>query len=287
MGLFSRDPDSGDDDDAASDGSRFWEERGFVAATIVVGAVLVCLLVWFFARGDSETPTSQPSQTQPSNVEPTEQPTEEPSVPPATPTEVPTSTGTTRPTTPPPLNSTTGGCRNKKPDLKLPTTAPPAVTWQFEGNILIPLQVAGGPATTAQSGVRSCFAHSPTGAVLATMVLLGQVINPDMTEDVLLTRVLPGPGRTRALDEFRHPTTPQVAGQVQFAGFKILAYESNFAIIQIAAQVNNRDYAALPVTMRWTKGDWKADLKEDGTFNGSVAPDVLASLDSYVGFRGA
>lgn len=284
MGLFSRDPDAGDDDDADGDGARFFEERGFVAAAIVVGAVLVCLLVWFFARGGSDTPTSQSSET-PNIVVPTEQPTEEPSVPPATPTEVPGSTIT--PSTPPPINSSTGGCNNKNPDVRTPKVAPPAVTWQFDDDMLIPLQVDAGPAKTDRTGVRSCFAHSPTGSVLAAMVLLGQIRNPDLTEDVLLTRVMAGPGRNRALAEFRNPSTPHEPGTVQFAGFKVLVYESNRAILQIAVQANSRDFAALQVTMRWTGRDWMAQLYEDGTFNGEVAPDVLASLDSYVRFRGA
>jgi hypothetical protein len=206
-------------------------------------------------------------------------------VPPATPTEVPSSTVT--PSAPPPINSGTGGCRNPNPDLRPPKVAPPAVTWQFDADMLIPLQVAAGPATTATTGVRSCFAHSPTGAVLAAMVMLGQIRNPDLTEDVLLTRVLPGQGRDRALAEFRNPTTPHEPGTVQFAGFKVMLYEPTRAILQIAVQANERDLAALQVTMRWTKGDWKAQLDDDGTFNGSVAPDVLMSLDGYVRFRGA
>ena len=70
MGLFSSNPDSGDDD-ADGGETSFWQERGFVASAIVVGAVVVCLLVWFFARGDSGTPTSQASET-PSTVVPSE-----------------------------------------------------------------------------------------------------------------------------------------------------------------------------------------------------------------------
>jgi hypothetical protein len=289
MGLFSRDPD--DDDDDAGDGTRFWEERGFVAAAIVIGAVLVCLLVWFFLRGDSGTPTTASSVT-PTNVIPTEQSTEqaseEPSVPPATPTEVPIPGSTTTPTTPPPLNSATGGCRNRHPDQREPVAAPPAVSWQFAGDLLIPLQAAGGPATTSPSGVHSCFAHSQTGAVLATMVLLGQVANRSMTEEVLRTRCLPGPGQTQALADFRTPaTTPSEKTQVQFAGFKILDYESDRAILQIAVQLNHQSYGSLPVTMKWSGGDWKAVLRANGSFNGTVAPDVLSSLDGYVRFQAA
>ena len=285
MGLFSRDSDSGSGgDDAEGEGARFWQERGFVASAIVVGAVVVCVLVWVFARG-SGTPTSQPTET-PSTVAPTEQPTEEPSVPPASPTEQPAAT--TTPGTPPPINSTRGGCHNPKPDPRIPRLAPPpAVTWQFEADMLVPLQADGGPAATDRNGVRSCFAHSPTGAVLAAMVLLGQIRNPDMVVEVLEKRVAVGPGRTRALDEALHPTTPRTPVHVQFAGFKVLDYQRNRAIIQIAAEIDNQNVASLPVTMVWSGGDWKAALQEDGTFNGEVDPDVLQSLDGYVRFSGS
>jgi hypothetical protein len=285
VGLFSRDSGAGHgDDDAGNEQSRFWQERGFIASAIVVGAVVVCLVVWLFAR-DPGTPSSQPT-TAPSTVVPTEQPTEEPSVPPATPTELPTGTGTTTPGTPPPINSSTGGCRNQHPDQTIPRVAPPAVTWQFDADMLIPLQFAAGPATTASNGVRSCFARSPTGAVLAAMVLLGQIRNPDLAEVVLKTRVLPGRGLNRALAETRDTSTPKARGQVQFAGFKVVDYLPTRAIIQVAAELNDTNLASLPVKMVWSDGDWKAKLEDDGSFNGALAPDVLSGLEGYVRFSG-
>jgi hypothetical protein len=283
VGLFSPDRDSGSGgEDAGGEGTSFWQERGFIASAIVVGAVVVCVLVWVFAR-DPGTPATQPTVS-PSVVEPTEQPTGEPTVPPATPTEEPTSTRT--PSAPP--TPGVGGCKLRKPDQRIPRVAPSAVSWQFEADMLIPLQQQGGPAVTDRSGVRSCFAHSPTGAVLAAMVVLGQIRNPDLTADVLATRIAPGPGRTRAMRETRVSTTPRNEGQVtQFTGFKVFDYQPDRAILAIAVQLGDAQLASLPVTMVWSQGDWKAVLQEDGSFNGQVAPDVLASLDGYVRFRGA
>jgi hypothetical protein len=283
MGLYSRDPDSGGGDDAGGGETSFWEERGFVASAIVVGAIVVCLLVWFFARGDG-TPTSQPS-TSPSTVVPTEQPTDEPSVPPATPpTEQPSSTPTRRPT------PGVGGCRTKNPDQRIPRSAPTAVTWEFETDMLIPRQQQGGPAEMDQAGVRSCFAHSPTGAVLAAMVILGQIRNPALTERVLLQQVVANQGRTRALAEAKATPTPgdtAPPGQSQFTGFKVLDYLQNRAVIAIAVRIDDSNVASMPVTMVWKGGDWRAELKEDGSFNGEVEPDLLRSLDGYVRFGGA
>ncbi|TCC40595.1 hypothetical protein [Kribbella speibonae] len=287
MGLFSRDNDSGDDSDSAK--TSFMEERGFIASAIVVGAVLICLVVWFMLGGRSDNPTANPSQT-PSTSAPTGQPTEEESTEPpvATPTALPTSTRTT----PPPPNSSTGGCHNKNPNQAIPRlAAPPLVTWQFEGAMLIPLQAASGPAATSPNGVRSCFAHSPTGAVLAAMVMLGQLQNQAVGISALKSRVVPGPGRDAAIAAAQQSAkTPKTAnGEVQFAAFKVLDYPPNAtrAIIQVVADLNNKAYGAMPVTLRWYKSDWYVELQEDGTLNGSVEPDILSSLSGYVRFSGS
>ncbi|WP_350280057.1 hypothetical protein [Kribbella sp. HUAS MG21] len=286
MGLFSRDDDSGDDSDGAK--NSFLEERGFIASAIVVGAVLVCLVVWFMAGGRSDDPTAGPSQT-PSTVVPTGQPTEEESTEPPAPTEEPSATRTA----PPPPNSRTGGCNAKNPSQAIPRVAAPlAVSWQFEGKMLIPIQAESGPAKTSPNGVRSCFAHSPTGAVLAAMVLLGQLQNPEVGIAALNSRVYPGPGRDAAIAAAKQAaSTPSttVAGDIQFAGFKVLDYPPNAtrAIIQVVADLNNKAYGAMPVTMRWYKGDWYIELQTDGSFNGSTEPDILTSLSGYVRFSGS
>ncbi|HET6295340.1 MAG TPA: hypothetical protein VFG33_18285 [Kribbella sp.] len=272
---------SPDDDASTTDPAFGWESRGFIASAIVVGAVVVCVVVWLVAGGGGNNPTAQPPAS-PDTVEPTEQPTSQPTGPPATPGEP-----TTRPT-PPPVNTGTGGCKNKTPDLRIPRAAPPAVSWQFETDMLIPLQAQGGPASTDATGLRSCFAHSPTGAVLAAMVTLGQIRNPDLTESVLRSRIAPGVGRTRALSEVRSSPTPRNSGETsQFTGFKVIDYLPDRAIVSIAVRLDAQKVASLPVTLLWSGGDWKLVLQPDGSFNGEVAPDVLQSLEGYVRFGGA
>ncbi|WP_427887417.1 hypothetical protein ACQHIV_31135 [Kribbella sp. GL6] len=288
MGLFSGSTDSDGDSDSEKNPRSFLEERGFVASAIIIGAVLICLVVWFLARGSGNNPTAGASQS-PSTVAPTEQPTEVgPTGPPATPIDTPTATRTA----PPPPNSHTGGCHDKTPDQGIPRiAAPPAVTWQYEAEMLVPLQAASGPATTGTDGVRSCFAHSPTGAVFAAMVLLGQVQNSAVSVAALNQRVLAGPGKALALAAAKEDarTPPTDPGSVQFSGFKVLYYPQNAtqAIVQIACNLNNKAFGAIQVTMQWYRGDWYAVLQDDGTFNGTVEPDILSSLDGYVRFSGS
>ncbi|GAA1110325.1 hypothetical protein GCM10009630_04200 [Kribbella jejuensis] len=288
MGLFSRDPDSDED----TDGTALLQQRGFVAGAIVVVALILCLVVFLVLRGGSGSPSATPSRTPSTDAptgQPTDVPTDEPSGPPATPD--PTATSTTPRVTPPPANNTVGGCHVAKPSQAIPRYyAPTAVTWQFEGNMLIPLQVAGGPAATRPNGVKYCFAHSPTGAVLAAMVLLGQVQNRSIALDVLNERVVPGPGQLKAIAQTKADlATPADTTDVQFVGFKVVSYPSDGsqAIIQIASQLGDQGVGALLVTMQWYKGDWRAVLQDDGSFNGTVEPDILSSLNGYVRFSGS
>jgi hypothetical protein len=280
VGLFSR---SSDDDGDGDEASGFWQERGFVAGAVVLGAVVICVLLWLVV-GNTGGNQAQPRPTPvPTATDPTTAPTEEPTGPPATPSGDQTSTPTPRPPKP-----GTGGCNTAKPDQAIPRVAPAGVTWQFEDDMLFPLQQEAGPAVMDRNGVRSCFAHSPTGAVFATFTLLAQIKNPALTTEVLATRIAPGPGRDKAVADNRATPTPRSeARSGQFAGFKILDYEPTRAIVSIAVRFDERTTAALPVTMVWDGKDWKGKLQADGSFNGSTEPDLLGSLQSYVGFQGA
>jgi hypothetical protein len=277
VGLFSGWSDPDDDDGGAGEGSSPWEGRGFIASAIVVGALVVCVLVWFFASANGEdTPATQPS-VPPATTAPTDQPTEQP-------TDEPTST----PGTPPPPVDAAGGCKAKNVDQKPPKVAPVAVTWLFDADMLIPLQRQAGPASQDPDGLRHCYAHSPTGAVLAAMVTLAQLRNPALSEAVLQRRTT-GAGRSIALKAAKSPRTPDgtPAQPPQFTGFKILDYQPTRAIIAIALQTDVDKVASLPVTMAWSSGDWKMVLQEDGSINGDASPDLLGSLDGYVRFGGA
>ena len=58
MAWFSGRDSSGSDGDG--DGAPIWESRGFVASAIVIGAVVVCLVVWLVAGGGNGSPSSRP-----------------------------------------------------------------------------------------------------------------------------------------------------------------------------------------------------------------------------------
>ena len=149
MGLFDRwsEPDG----DGGDEGSPF-AGRGFVASAIVVGALVVCALVWIFSRGDGEpSPITQPSMT---TMTPAATPTRDP---------VATPEPTRTPTTAPPATPAAGGCKNPDPDRRLPLAAPRDVTWTFDGGLMIPLQPAGPdrPPPTPTASAAATRTHPP------------------------------------------------------------------------------------------------------------------------------
>lgn len=270
-----------DDSDDPDDQSPF-SSRTFVASAIVMAAVVVCGIALIFLGG-SDTPTgaSTPTPTG-TDGEPTV-PTTGPTQPPATADPTPVDP-TSQPTTPP-IGS--GPCRIPPGDQRLVSNPPAGVDWRFESSLLIPTRKDIGPGARDGRGVLSCFAHSPIGSVFAAMAVLAQVQDFTLSARVIQARVAPGPGRNIALAEARTlaPTPGSRGRTAQFVGFKFFDYTPGRAVISLAIQVDPEHTGAQAVTMRWVDGDWRLELRSDGTIGGD--PDVLGSLDGFVRFRGS
>lgn len=278
MGLVSRDRETGEDDTKSP-----FEGRAFVLSAIVVGAALVCGVALFFLGRDPGTPAATPTQQPSAPV--TTAPTEEPTGPPATPG--PTQPPTTRPTAPDgPLPCTLPGSEEGLLE------APRAVSWDFEDGILVPTRSDLGAGIIGDDGVRRCYRHSPAGAVLAALVTLAQAQNPEHTVAIVKQRLAPGPGQRKALAEARNlklsPTPDNVRnqlGQMQYVGYKVNDYTPTRAVLSVAIQVEDKNIGGVAVTMVWQGRDWKVMLRSDGELG--PEPDLLATLDGYVAFRGS
>lgn len=285
MAIFSK-SDDGDE----MDGDSPWGSRGFIASVIVVAAVVICGLAWLVLGGGGDDPNTNPTVA-PTGV-PTETPTVEPTGPPATVDPTPTDPLPTDPVSPG-ASPRPGACAIKPGDQRQAATAPTGVAWTFEGGILVPYKPTIGPAVVDAAGIRSCFAHSPIGSVFAAMNGLAQAQDVQNAERVIRARVAKGTGRDRALAEARLARispTPFVGGKapVQFVGYKYVDCTStNRCVLSVAVQSGAEvdKVAGLIVAMKWSEGDWRLDLRSDGSISGD--PDVLGSLDGYVRFRGA
>ena len=79
--------------------------------------------------------------------------------------------------------------------------AAPTSTWELVGKMAAPTDPTTiGPGTTDEDGFRSCFAHTPTGALYAAANIVALGSSPDQDEFKLADQLLvPGPGRDAAM----------------------------------------------------------------------------------------
>jgi hypothetical protein len=178
-----------------------------------------------------------------------------------------------------------GGCRPVDTDQRVPTAAPPGVSWQVFKGVALPFSSSAGPMVTEGDVVR-CYARTPVGALIAMAQTVPRVEYTDGWRQVVNRSVVPGPGQAALLRERTGgPTAPTGPGNIaQYAGFKIVTYSQDVAVFEIAVRVSDGRFATSVCTVRWVGGDWKLELKPDGSTNS--APQVIDSLDSYVPWGG-
>jgi hypothetical protein len=135
-----------------------------------------------------------------------------------------------------------------------PVTAPADTKWELVGKFAAPTSPKQyGPGRTAD-GLRTCFAHSPTGALYAgtNMIILGSSGRVDLLAQHLVAE---GPERDKMLAQ---PATnaPQTA-PFQLAGFKVVDYSGDRAVIEYGVTTANGSVGSFPIAMQWQAGDWK------------------------------
>jgi hypothetical protein len=107
--------------------------------------------------------------------------------------------------------------------------AAPTSKWELVGRMAAPTDPkTSGPGVTDDSGFRSCFAHSPTGALYAAVnaVALG---SSTQDEAKLAERLLvPGAGRDAAMKAATSRNSSNETGQsAQIRGFVVKSYRPN------------------------------------------------------------
>lgn len=230
--------------------------RRFILAAVVVGVVLLCavILVVGTVVGGQAKPTAGPS---------------------------PSSTATH--STAADADPSTCGLPGYQPTGTL--TSAPNAKWELVGTVAAPTDPKGaGPGLSESSGFRSCFAHTPTGALYAAanVVAMGSV--PGLVKEVTDKLVVPGPGRDAALAQ-TSGTSQSSSIRYQIAGFKMLAYDGRTARVDIAVNASSGQLVSFVQSLQWDGGDWKVVLDDQG--NPPVPPAALQSLGGYIPWSGA
>jgi hypothetical protein len=228
--------------------------RGFIAAAIVVGVILLAAVI--VAVTAITAPKGDPV------VEPTN-------------TSGPVASGEDR-----------SVCGLEAFETESSLTAAPETDWELVGTVAAPTDPEGaGPGVIDSDGFRSCYSHTAQGALYFTVNFLA--IGTDATiRDKLIDLVQSGPGRD-ALQEAQENSSggSGASDHAQVAGFKIGAYDSGTATVDLALNTSSGVLISQPIKLVWEDGDWKVVLSETGEL--PLSPSQLQSLGGYIPWAGA
>lgn len=167
-------------------------------------------------------------------------------------------------------------------DQTVPAVAPKA-TWALVGRVAAPSDAAAGPGVT-DNGFRSCYAHSPAGAVFAAanMIALGQ--SADFARRLTQDLTAPGRGRDLLLARQIAVTDAQLRAELaardalQLAAFRVQDYTPDEAVIGVLLRQKSGALVSSPVVMQWVEGDWKTLLSPTGGGEVQAAPDMTGYI---------
>lgn len=164
----------------------------------------------------------------------------------------------------------------------------PTSKWELVGKMAVPTDPkTTGPGKTDADGFRSCFAHSPTGALYASMnvAALGSSGAPELEKKLADKLLVPGAGRDAALRETNagggssgNSTT------IQVQGFLVKSYSPSEANLDLAFKTDTGALAHTTISMRWTDGDWKVKPADDGVTFSNVSQ--LRDLSGFILWSG-
>lgn len=171
-------------------------------------------------------------------------------------------------------------------DTSVPVTAPKGVTWQLVDGFALPSSAAAGPGRV-DGDVAHCYAHTPTGALIAAVQITGRQLSADDWESIV-TKQCVGDGvdyylnkrREIEKEEGSQALAPDQHGQV--AGFNFIAYDQNTAVVDLVWRDKSGGLGAGSVTMRWSGGDWKNEI----TRNPAAPGGPINSLAGYIAWSG-
>ena len=176
-------------------------------------------------------------------------------------------------TTTPTSNPTSStACTLPPGSQAIPSSSPPVGTqWATVGSMQVP-QAPNlyGPQRT--HGVfNTCFAHSPSGALLAALNLWAETTaaDPSQVFQKLAVGAPKNLGNNSRLD---------ASGPVQFAGYRYDSYTPTQATIAVVIKGAQGKLVAAVTPMRWVGTDWRYVFPPNGT----PSLQVISDLTGYV-----
>jgi hypothetical protein len=143
----------------------------------------------------------------------------------------------------------------------------PAATWEMLGTTWVPGSDEAGPGLVDdETGLRTCFAQTPTGALFAAINVGAAGSTPATARQSIERLLQAGPGRDDELAKFdADPDAGAAAGdRIEFVGFSVPAYGGTSAKVDLLVHVVGTGvYMASMVDLVWDGGDWKVKVVDD------------------------
>ncbi|WP_160050112.1 MULTISPECIES: hypothetical protein [unclassified Nocardiopsis] len=167
---------------------------------------------------------------------------------------------------PAPSDSEASMCGLQGSDETTLDTAPQEVTWEFVGTMRAPANPDAGPGLVADDGFRQCYAHSPTGALLASANMTALGTDPKLVPQMLEELVAEGTGQDAALAavDAEGAAADPSGVRMSIVGFNLMGYGSEHARVDLALEGSNGVFMSYTVDMKWEDGDWKRELAPTG-----------------------
>ncbi|MBF4621829.1 hypothetical protein [Clavibacter sp. VKM Ac-2542] len=170
-------------------------------------------------------------------------------------------------------------------------TSAPEVRWRLIGTFAAPASQEAGPGSTSSDGAFStCFAHTPTGALLASINYYASLTDGRNTVRIP-DLIAEGSFKQKLKDYIASSSPGPDGGRVQVSGFKIDQYSGDSATVDLAMSVGDSaggasgtQLVSFPTVLKWEAGDWKVVFTDNGA---PIAQAPLSSLGGYIPFRGA
>lgn len=161
------------------------------------------------------------------------------------------------------------GCNGTSGDTAVPSTPPSGVTWQPQGAMSYPTSGELGPKST-QGVIRTCFQHSPAGALVAAgNILVAASSEPQTAASVMRRQFTAGAGKDQMIAGLNDPNNQ--AGTASPSGFQFGACAPTRCIVNLFIS-GGQGAATFTMPMVWSEGDWKLD----GTLK--LAPRLVQAL---------
>lgn len=166
------------------------------------------------------------------------------------------------------------------------TTAPKDIEWEFLNGIYAPKSEEHGPGVVdPETGVRSCFSHTPGGALLAVAGLFVSGGDPQLLLDTIERQTLEGLGKDKSLAnvQARLDRNDPAVPPIELEGFRLLAYSDSEATVEVVLGADTgleRYHQTQSAVVIWQNGDWYFQAPGDSG-PGQVSGQI-SDLSGYV-----